>query len=180
MVVWEIIFIMVTCFFFLSKVIKKTLNSEDAEEPKHSLVTPKSANGPKDEAAALEPLGRTDPSPEPAKDLEGAPNPAERGDNPAAAPEAMEGASDSASAPEPMEGATDPAAAPEHIIAAVNTLEDGSEPMEISKEPAAAPELPGVSCRDSERWAEESGPALWMKCGTSSLPRGSLLCPDSS
>ncbi|XP_074438717.1 telomeric repeat-binding factor 2 isoform X2 [Larus michahellis] len=135
----------------LLTVIKKTLNSEDAEEPKHSLVTPKSANGPKDEAAALEPLGRTNPSPEPAKDLEGAPNPAERGDNPAAAPEAMEGASDSASAPEPMEGATDPAAAPEHIIAAVNTLEDGSEPMEISKEPAAAPELPGVSCRDSER-----------------------------
>ncbi|XP_054054907.1 telomeric repeat-binding factor 2 isoform X3 [Rissa tridactyla] len=135
----------------LLTVIKKTLNSEDAEEPKHSLVTPKSANGPKDEAAALEPLGRTNPSPETAKDLEGAPNPAERGDNPAAAPEAMEGAGDSASAPEPMEGATDPAAAPEHIIAAVNTLEDGSEPMEISKEPAAAPELPGVSCRDSER-----------------------------
>ncbi|KAM6353562.1 telomeric repeat-binding factor 2 isoform 3-T3 [Alca torda] len=136
----------------LLTVIKKTLNSEGAEEPKHSLVTPESANGPKDQAAALEPSGRTNPSPEPRKDLEGAPNPAERGDDPAAAPEAMEGASDSASAPEPMEGATDPAAAPEHIIAAVNTLEDGSEPMEISKEPAAAaPELPGVSCRDSER-----------------------------
>uniref|UniRef100_A0A8C3KPG5 Telomeric repeat-binding factor n=1 Tax=Calidris pygmaea TaxID=425635 RepID=A0A8C3KPG5_9CHAR len=37
-----------------------------------------SANGPKDQAAALEPLGRTNPSPEPAKDLEGAPNPTEK------------------------------------------------------------------------------------------------------
>uniref|UniRef100_A0A8C3KT05 Telomeric repeat binding factor 2 n=1 Tax=Calidris pygmaea TaxID=425635 RepID=A0A8C3KT05_9CHAR len=93
----------------------------------------------------------------------------------------MEGASDSAAAPEPMEGATEPATAPEHMIEAVNTLEEGSEPMEISKEPAAAaPELPGASFRDMERWAEESGPVLWMKCGSSSLLRGSLFCPGSS
>lgn len=160
---------------FLSKIIKKTLNSECAKEPKYSSVTPESANWPKDQAAALEPSGRENRSPEPAetaKDLEGASNPAERGDD-LAGPKPVEGASDSAAAPEPMEGATDPAATPERIIAAVNTLEDGSEPMEISKEPAgAAPELPGVSFRDSERWAEESGPVLWMKYGSSSLLKG--------
>ncbi|XP_074014145.1 telomeric repeat-binding factor 2 [Numenius arquata] len=133
----------------LLTIIKKTLSSEHAEEPKCPSVTPESANGPKDQAAALEPLGRTNPSPEPAKDLEGAPNPAERGDDPTAAPEPMEGASDSAAAPEPMEGATEPATAPEYMIEVVNTLEEDSEPMEISK--AAAPELPGVSFRDLER-----------------------------
>ncbi|XP_014798005.1 PREDICTED: telomeric repeat-binding factor 2 isoform X2 [Calidris pugnax] len=136
----------------LLTIMKKTLDSEHAEEPKCSSVTPESANGPKDQAAALEPLGRTNPSPEPAKDLEGALNPTESRDDPAAAPEPMEGASDSAAAPEPMEGATEPATAPEHMIEAVNTLEGGSEPMEISKEPAAAaPELPGASFRDMER-----------------------------
>ncbi|KAM6123850.1 telomeric repeat-binding factor 2 isoform 2-T2 [Phoenicopterus ruber ruber] len=129
----------------LLTIMKKILNSERAEEPKCSSVTPESANGPKDPAAAPEPA-------ETPKHLEGAPSPAERADDPAAAPEPMEGASDSAAAPEPMEEATDPAATPEHIIAAVNILEDASEPMEISKEPpAAAPELPGASFRDSER-----------------------------
>ncbi|XP_072729827.1 telomeric repeat-binding factor 2 isoform X1 [Ciconia boyciana] len=141
----------------LLTIMKKTLNSEHAEEPKYLSVTPESANGPKDQAAAPEPSGRakgpagaSEPA-ETAEDLEGAPNPAESADDPAAAPKPMEGASDSAAAPEPMEGATDPAATPEHITAAVNVLEDASEPMEISKEPAAAPELPGVSFRDSER-----------------------------
>ncbi|NXA24981.1 TERF2 factor, partial [Ibidorhyncha struthersii] len=147
----------------LLTIIKKALNSEHAKESKYSSVAPESPNGPKDQAAALEPSGRENLSPEPAetaKDLEGASNPAE-GEDDSAAPEPVEGASDSAAAPEPMEGATDTAATPEHIIAAVNTLEDGSEPMEISKEPeGAAPELPGVSFRDSERWAEESGPAF--------------------
>ncbi|XP_075621826.1 telomeric repeat-binding factor 2 isoform X2 [Balearica regulorum gibbericeps] len=142
----------------LLTIMKKTLNSEHAKEPKCSSVTPESANGPKDQAAAPEPSRRAKGpagAPEPAetvKDLEGAPSLAERVDDATAAPEPAEGASDSAAAPEPMEGATDPAATPEHIIAAVNILEDASEPMEISKEPAAAaPELPGVSFRDSER-----------------------------
>ncbi|KAM6250927.1 telomeric repeat-binding factor 2 isoform 1-T1 [Spheniscus humboldti] len=142
----------------LLTIMKKTLNSERAEEPKCSSVTPESANGPKDQAAAPEPSGGAEGpagAPEPAetaKDLEGAPDPAERADDPAAAPEPMEGTSDPAAAPEPVEGATDPAATPEHIIAADNISEDASEPMEISKEPAAAaPELPGVSFRDSAR-----------------------------
>ncbi|KAM6380895.1 telomeric repeat-binding factor 2 isoform 1-T1 [Pluvialis apricaria] len=146
----------------LLTIIKKILNSEHVKEPKYSSVAPEPANGPKDQAEALEPSGGENPSPEPAetaKDLEGASDPAERGDDPAergddpAAREPMEGPSDSAAAPEPMEGATDPAATPEHITAAVNILEDGSEPMEISKEPpaAAAPEHPGVSFRNSER-----------------------------
>ncbi|GAB0195363.1 telomeric repeat-binding factor 2 [Grus japonensis] len=143
----------------LLTIMKKTLNSEHAKEPKCSSVTPESANGLKDQAAAPEPsrrakgpAGAAEPV-ETVKDLEGAPSLAERVDDAAAAPEPAEGASDSAAAPEPMEGATDPAATPEHIIAAVNILEDASEPMEISKEPAAAaaPELPGVSFRDSER-----------------------------
>ncbi|KAM6057680.1 telomeric repeat-binding factor 2 isoform 2-T2 [Chlamydotis macqueenii] len=135
----------------LLTIMKKTLNSET----KCSSVTPESANGAKDQAAAPEPSERAGgPGGEPAqtaKDPEGAPNPVERADDPTAAPEPMEGASDSAAAPEPVEGATDPAATPERLTAAPNTLEDASEPMEISKEPAAAPELPGVSYRDSER-----------------------------
>ncbi|XP_075571392.1 telomeric repeat-binding factor 2 isoform X1 [Pelecanus crispus] len=142
----------------LLTIIKKTLNSEHAQEPKYSSGTPESANGPKDQAAAREPSGRAQGragAPEPAetaKDPEGTPNPAEGADDPAAAPEPTEGATDPAATPEPMEEATDPAATPEHITAADNILEDASEPMEISKEPAAAaPELAGVSCRDSER-----------------------------
>ncbi|XP_035753935.1 telomeric repeat-binding factor 2 isoform X1 [Egretta garzetta] len=129
----------------LLTIMKKTLNSECAKEPKYPSVTPESANGPKDQAVAPEHPGRAQGpagAPEPAEmtqDLEGAPNPAERAGDPAAAPE-------------PVEGATDPAATPEHLTAAVNTLEDASESMEVSKEPAAAaPEHPGVSFRDSER-----------------------------
>ncbi|NXE28453.1 TERF2 factor, partial [Ardeotis kori] len=156
----------------LLTIMKKALNSD----PKCSSVTPESADGAKDQAAAPEPSeGAGGPGGEPAetaKDLEGAPNPAERADDPATAPEPMEEASDSAAAPEPVEGAADPAATPERLTAAPRPLEDASEPMEIAKEPAAAPELPGVSYRDSERWAEDSGPALWMKFGSSSLLRG--------
>ncbi|XP_074695669.1 telomeric repeat-binding factor 2 isoform X1 [Strix aluco] len=129
----------------LLTIMKKTLNSGCAKEPKRSSVTPESANGPKDQAGALEPLGRAEGpagAPEPAetaKELEGAPNPAERADNPAAAPEHME-------------GATDQAATPERMIAAVHISKDASEPMEMPEEPAATtPELPGVSSRDSER-----------------------------
>ncbi|CAM9433027.1 unnamed protein product [Bubo scandiacus] len=129
----------------LLTIMKKTLNSGCAKEPKRSLVTPESANGPKDQAGALEPLGGGEGpagAPEPAeaaKDLERAPNPAERADNPAAAPEHME-------------GATDQAATPERMIAAVHISKDASEPMEMPEEPAATtPELPGVSSRDSER-----------------------------
>ncbi|KAM6324700.1 telomeric repeat-binding factor 2 isoform 1-T2 [Podargus strigoides] len=129
----------------LLTIMKKTLNSEHAREPKSSSVTPESANRLKEQAAAPGPSRSAEgpegapESAEIAQDLEGTPNPAEREHN-------------LAEAPEPMEGADDPAATPEHIIAAVDTLEDVSEPMEISKEPAAAaPELPGVSFRDSAR-----------------------------
>ncbi|NXC76416.1 TERF2 factor, partial [Anhinga anhinga] len=160
----------------LLTIMKKALKSECAKERRHSSVTPESANGPKDQAAPPKPSGSAvgpAGAPEAAQDLEGAPDPAERAGDPAAAPEPMEGASNSAAAPKPVEGASDPAATPEHIVAEDDILEDASEPMEISKEPAAAaPELPGVSFRDSERWAEESGPPLWMKFGSSSLPRG--------
>ncbi|XP_010073393.1 PREDICTED: telomeric repeat-binding factor 2, partial [Pterocles gutturalis] len=141
----------------LLTIMKKTLNSECAEEPKCSSATPESAKGPREEAAAPEPSGGTGGpagAPEPAEtaqDLGRAPKPAESADTAAAAPEPMEEASDSAAAPEPMEGATDPAATPEHITAAVNHVEDASEPMEIAKEPAAAQELPGASFRDSAR-----------------------------
>ncbi|XP_040471495.1 telomeric repeat-binding factor 2 isoform X2 [Falco naumanni] len=140
----------------LLTIMKKTLNSEHAEEPKRSSATPESANKPKNQAAALEPSERAEgpaeaPKPaETAKDLNGAPSSAERADHPTAVPELMEEPSDSAAAPEPVEGTTDPARTPEHIIAAGGILEDASEPMEVSKEPAAASELPGVS-RDLER-----------------------------
>ncbi|NWS74217.1 TERF2 factor, partial [Crotophaga sulcirostris] len=149
----------------LLTIMKKTLNSEHDKGPKYSSVTPESPNGPKDRAAVPEPSGTSKgpaEAPEPAetaKDSGGAPNSPEKANDPAAAPEPMEGDRDLAAAAKPMEGATDPAATPEHIMATVNTLEDTSEPMEIAKEPAAAaPELPGVSCRGSERWAKESGP----------------------
>ncbi|NXT73056.1 TERF2 factor, partial [Zapornia atra] len=191
----------------LLTIMKKTLNSEHAEEPKS--VSPEAAHGPRDQAAAPEPSGRAEglagaPEPEQAeKDLEGAlshaewldgsaaapkptegasgsataPDPTEGASGSATAPDPTEGASDSAAAPDPTEGAADPAATPEHIMAAFNTLEGASEPMEISKEPAAAPEPPGVS---SERWAGEPGLALQVKAGSRSLLRGGWLCPGSS
>lgn len=167
--------------------MKKTLNSERVEGPKCSSATPGSENGPKDQAVAPQPLGRAKGSAgavEPAEtavELDGAPSPAGGTDNPPPALEHMEGDGDSAEAPKATERDNDPAATPEHITAAVNVLEDASEPMEIPKEPAAtAPELPGVSFRNSDRWAEQSGPTLWMEFGGSSAPTGSLLCPGSS
>ncbi|XP_010008404.1 PREDICTED: telomeric repeat-binding factor 2, partial [Nestor notabilis] len=149
----------------LLMMIKKTLSSEHAKRTKHSSVTPKSVNGPKDDS--LEPLGGAkgpEGAPEPAemaKDMERAPSPAERANDPIAASDLTEGTSDFATASESVEG-TDPAATPDHIIAADNILEDASEPMQLSEEPAATPELaaadpaatpelPGVSSRDSER-----------------------------
>ncbi|NXW55774.1 TERF2 factor, partial [Eurystomus gularis] len=175
----------------LLTIMKKSLNSEHARERKYSSVTPEAANGPKEQAAAPEPAGGVQgPAPEPAetaKEQEGAPNPAERADGPTAAPEPAEGARDSTAAPEPMDGATDPAATPEHIMATVNISKDASEPMEIAEEPAAAaPELPGASSGDSERWAEERGPALWVKQrqpsaeGPSGLSRQLLPPPSAS
>lgn len=167
--------------------MKKALNSERAEGPKRTSATPGSANRLKDQAAAPQPSGRAKGSAgaaEPAEtavELDGAPSPVGRTEEPAAAPEPMEGVGDSAAAPKAMEGDNDSAATPEHITAVVNVLEDASEPMDIPKEPAAAaPELPGVSFRDTDRWEEQSGPTLWMKFGSSSAPRGSLLCPGSS
>ncbi|XP_013153186.1 telomeric repeat-binding factor 2 isoform X6 [Falco peregrinus] len=140
----------------LLTIMKKTLNSEHAEEPKRSSATPESANKPKNQAAALEPSERAEdpaeaPKPaETAKDLNGAPSSAERADHPTAVPELMEEPSDSAAAPEPVEGTTDPARTPERIIAAGGILEDASEPMEVSEAAAGSLELPGVS-RDLER-----------------------------
>uniref|UniRef100_A0A663MSW7 Telomeric repeat binding factor 2 n=1 Tax=Athene cunicularia TaxID=194338 RepID=A0A663MSW7_ATHCN len=126
-------------------IMKKTLSSECAKESKCLSVTPESTNGSKDQAAALEPLGRAEGAAEAleptetAEELEGAPSPAERADKPAAVPK-------------DMKRATDPAATPERMIAAVHISKDASEPMEMPKEPAATtPEPPGVPSRDSER-----------------------------
>ncbi|NXG16042.1 TERF2 factor, partial [Grallaria varia] len=167
----------------LLTVMKKTLNLEHADEPKSLSLTPKFEDGPEDQAAAPEALeGAEGPAgaPEPAgaaEEPEGPASPAEGAVDPTAAPEPVEGASGPAAALEPMEVANDPAATPEHLTAELDVLRDTPEPMEIAKEEAAVtPELPGVSTRDSERWAEESGPGLCMKCGHSSLP----LCPGSS
>ncbi|XP_074769666.1 telomeric repeat-binding factor 2 [Athene noctua] len=129
----------------LLTIMKKTLSSECAKETKCLSVTPESTNGSKDQATALEPLGRTEGAAgaleptETAKELEGAPNPAEGADKPAAVPK-------------DTKRATDPAATPERMIAAVHISKDASEPMEMPKEPAATtPEPPGASSRDSER-----------------------------
>ncbi|XP_032051760.1 telomeric repeat-binding factor 2 isoform X1 [Aythya fuligula] len=123
----------------------KTLNSERAEEPKHSLAAPRSASGAKDKAAAPKPVGMEQ---EPA----GAPKPAETAEDMVVPPSPAERAEGPAGALEPMEASGCPAAAPEHIIAAVKNLEDVSERMEISEQPAAAaPELAEMPSRDSER-----------------------------
>ncbi|NXP46290.1 TERF2 factor, partial [Heliornis fulica] len=145
---------------------------EPAEAAKDQEGAPSLAEWVDVSAAAPEPMEGAPEPVEGGSDSAAAPEPMEGGGDSAAAPEPVEGGSDSAAAPEPVEGAVDPAATPEHLMAAVNTLEDSPEPMEIPKEPAAAPEPPGVSVRDSERWAE-SGPVH-------SLPRGSLLCLGSS
>lgn len=154
----------------------KTLNSERAEEPKRSSAAPGSASGAKDQAATPKPEGMEQ---EPA----GAPKPAETAENTAVPPSPAERAEDPAGAPEPMEESSYPAAAPEHIIAAVKNLEDVSECMEISEQPAAAaPELAEAPSRDSERWAEKSGPVWWIKVGGRShlLPWSGGWCPRAS
>ncbi|XP_041878781.1 telomeric repeat-binding factor 2 isoform X4 [Corvus kubaryi] len=141
-----------------------------AEGPARAPEVLGSGKGP---ARAPEVSGRVeDPAraPEPAgaaEDLEGAASPADRAAGPTAAPGIMEEASDPAATLEPMEIVIDPAATPEHLTAASDLLNGIPEPMEIAKEPAAAtPELPGVSNRESQRWAEESGSRLWMmQCG---------------
>ncbi|XP_025933190.1 telomeric repeat-binding factor 2 isoform X2 [Apteryx rowi] len=115
----------------LVTMVKKTLNSECAEEPKCPAAAPEPANGVRDLAAALEPA-------ESAKDPAGAPKPAE-------------GARDLAAALEPAERAEDQAGAPELIEAAANILEESPEPMEISVPPAAAPGPTEVSSKNSER-----------------------------
>nr|XP_025974555.1 telomeric repeat-binding factor 2 isoform X1 [Dromaius novaehollandiae] len=116
----------------LVTMLKKTLNSECAEEPKCPAAAPESANGARDPAAALEPSKR-------AKDPAGAPKPAER-------------AKDVAGAPKPAERAEDRAGAPELTEAAANISEESPEPMEISKPPAAAAPGPTeVSSKNSER-----------------------------
>ncbi|NXC04283.1 TERF2 factor, partial [Orthonyx spaldingii] len=169
----------------LLTLMKKTLNLEHADKAKPSLVTPEFANGLNDQIAAPEGSGRvegpttapevsggaedSERAPEPAgaaEDLEGAASPAETAADPTAAPGIMEEAGGPAAALEPMEVAIDPAATPEHLTAASDVLKGTPEPMEIAKEPeAATPELPGVSTREPQRWAEESGSRLWMQCG---------------
>ncbi|NWU75130.1 TERF2 factor, partial [Onychorhynchus coronatus] len=169
----------------LLTVMKKTLNLEHTDEPKSLSVTPKSADGPKDQIVAPEASGRAEgPSgaPEPAgatEEPEGAASPAERAAHPTVAPEAMEGASGPAAAPEAMEVATDPAETPDHLTAELDVLKDTPEPVEIAKEPAAVTaELTEVE-RDSERWAEESGPGLWMSVATV-LIRGVIRCVQAA
>ncbi|XP_009984382.1 PREDICTED: telomeric repeat-binding factor 2, partial [Tauraco erythrolophus] len=149
-------------------IMKKTLNSECAEEPRCSSVTPESADVPKEQAAALEPSGRAE---EPAA----APGPAETAEGLEGAPDPAGKAGAAAAAPEPVEGAPDPAATPEHLTAAINDVEDVLEPMEISKEPAAAPELPGVSFRESER----QPPGTVTACGISVLREAFKILSDS-
>ncbi|NWH42082.1 TERF2 factor, partial [Chloropsis hardwickii] len=181
----------------LLTLLKKTLNSEHADKAKSSPGTSEFADGLNDQAAAPEASGRVegparapeasgrveDPARAPelagaTEDLEGAASPAERAAGPTAAPEVVEEAGGPAATVEPMEVVSDPAATPEHLTAAYDILKDTPEPMEVAKEPAAAaPELPKVSTRESQRWAEESGSRLWMQLATNSLPRGDPLCP---
>ncbi|XP_032557368.1 telomeric repeat-binding factor 2 isoform X3 [Chiroxiphia lanceolata] len=142
----------------LLTVMKKTLNLEHIDELKSLSVTPKSADGPKDQTATPEASGRAEGpagAPEPsgaAEEPEGAASPAERAAHPSVAPEAMEGSSGPAADPEPMEVATDRAATPDHLTAEPDVLKDTPEPVKIAKDPAAVTaELPGVSTRDAER-----------------------------
>ncbi|XP_026712917.1 telomeric repeat-binding factor 2 isoform X2 [Athene cunicularia] len=161
----------------LLTIMKKTLSSECAKESKCLSVTPESTNGSKDQAAALEPLGRAEGAAEAleptetAEELEGAPSPAERADKPAAVPK-------------DMKRATDPAATPERMIAAVHISKDASEPMEMPKEPAATtPEPPGVPSRDSERTKkqkEEENQASEISVPPEISPKGKHLLTISS
>ncbi|KAI1235649.1 hypothetical protein IHE44_0002534 [Lamprotornis superbus] len=136
-------------------------------------------------ARAPEALGRAESparAPEHAgatEDLEGAASPAERAAGSTAAPEIMEEASGPAATTEPMD-VTDPAATPEHLTAAYDILKGTSESVEKAKEPAAAtPELPRVSTRESQRWAEESGSrldAVWLQV----LFQGVITCVQAA
>ncbi|NWI94304.1 TERF2 factor, partial [Pitta sordida] len=174
---------------WLLTIMKKALNVEHTNEPESLLLTPKPADGPEDQAAAPEGMaegsaGAAEPAGA-AEDPEGAASPAEPTVEPAAdptaAPEPVEGASGPAPALEPMEVITDPAATPEHLTDAPDVPKDIPEPMETANEPpAATPEPPGASSKDSQRWAEGSGPGLCIKPGHSSLLRGNSLCPGIS
>nr|XP_009685302.1 PREDICTED: telomeric repeat-binding factor 2 [Struthio camelus australis] len=111
--------------------MKKTLNSERAEEPK-CPAAPESANGARDPAAALEP--------------------SKSGKDPAGAPKPEERAKDVVGAPEPVERTEERAGASKLIEAAANISEESQEPMEISKQPAAAAPGPTeVSSKNLER-----------------------------
>lgn len=192
----------------LSKLLKKTLNSEHADKGKSSLGTsefadglnnqaaaPEASRGPEEPARAPEALERAedparapevsgrveDPARAPelagaTEELEGAASPAERAAGPTAAPEIMEEASGPAATVESMEVLTDPAATPEHLTATYDILNGTPEPMEIAKEPPATPELPRVSTRESQRWAEESGSRLWLQV----LFQGLILCVQAA
>ncbi|NWZ70144.1 TERF2 factor, partial [Acrocephalus arundinaceus] len=165
----------------LLTLLKKTLNSEHADKGKSSLGTsefadglnkqaaaPEASRGAEAPARAPEALGRVeDPARAPelagaTEDLEGAASSAERSGT--AAPEIMEEAGGPAATVEPMEVVTDPAATPDDLTAAFDVLKSTPEPMEIAKEPAAAaPEIPRVSTRESQRWAEQSVGAVWLQ-----------------
>lgn len=192
----------------LSKLLKKTLNSEHADKGKSSLGTsefadglnnqaaaPEASRGPEEPARAPEALERAedparapevsgrveDPARAPelagaTEELEGAASPAERAAGPTAAPEIMEEASGPAATVESMEVLTDPAATPEHLTATYDILKGTPESMEIAKETAATPELPRVSTRESQRWAEESGSRLWLQV----LFQGLILCVQAA
>ncbi|XP_068812310.1 telomeric repeat-binding factor 2 isoform X2 [Struthio camelus] len=115
----------------LVTMMKKTLNSERAEEPK-CPAAPESANGARDPAAALEP--------------------SKSGKDPAGAPKPEERAKDVVGAPEPVERTEERAGASKLIEAAANISEESQEPMEISKQPAAAAPGPTeVSSKNLER-----------------------------
>ncbi|XP_032557367.1 telomeric repeat-binding factor 2 isoform X2 [Chiroxiphia lanceolata] len=166
----------------LLTVMKKTLNLEHIDELKSLSVTPKSADGPKDQTATPEASGRAEGpagAPEPsgaAEEPEGAASPAERAAHPSVAPEAMEGSSGPAADPEPMEVATDRAATPDHLTAEPDVLKDTPEPVKIAKDPAAVTaELPGVSTRDAER----QPPGAVTSCGISVLREAFKILSDS-
>ncbi|NXR49868.1 TERF2 factor, partial [Hippolais icterina] len=141
--------------------------SERVEDPARA---PEVSGRVEDPARAPELAGATE-------DLEGAASPAERAAGPTPAPEIMEEAGGPAATVEPMEVVTDPAATPDDLTAAFDILKGTPEPMEIAKEPAAAaPEIPRVSTRESQRWAEESVGAVWLQV----LFQGLILCVQAA
>ncbi|NWJ08672.1 TERF2 factor, partial [Crypturellus undulatus] len=89
----------------LLTMVKKTFNSECAEEPKGPAATPESANGLPDPAGTPKPAER-------AQDAAGAPTPAEGAENQAVTPERIEAAANIVEeSQEPMEIAKEPPAA---------------------------------------------------------------------